>query len=151
MYFDFYHDYHISGTDYYMLNKSMSKNELFLLISGLYSSSIEKKMQTYEFITERERIISYENPKNNLAIICLFDQDKIGISLFELKKPLIFRNWTVEKILVLSINNHEDEIEVFSRVTKHIMLDYENFSKKVKDLNNNQNILPNLIKSSIKY
>ncbi|MDD3924569.1 MAG: helix-turn-helix domain-containing protein [Erysipelotrichaceae bacterium] len=151
MYFDFYHDYHISGTDYYVLNKSMSKNELFLLISGLYSSSIEKKMQTYEFITERERIISYENPKNNLAIICLFDQDKIGISLFKLKKPLIFRNWTVEKILVLSINNHEDEIEVFSRVTKHIMLDYENFSKKVKDLNNNQNILPNLIKSSIKY
>ena len=151
MYFDFYQDYHFSVNDIYHLDKKMNKNEVFLLISGLYSNDVDKKMKTYQFLCEREAIISYENPRNNLAIICLFEQDNTGISMFKLKSPLIFRNWTVEKILVLSINNHEEEIEVFSRVTKHIMLDYNHISKKIDNLAVHHNLLPSLLKTSIKY
>ncbi len=132
----------------FTLNEAATKKELFWLISGIFNRDPQKQLQTMNFINQRENMVSYENQKNNLAVIPLFEQDETGLCILKLTKPITFKNWSVDFIMVFSIRKKVRLIHFVSQFVRYAMLDPEGLKKMVSDFDREEDLLEEFIKKS---
>ena len=113
--------------------KELTKNELFQMIAGLYSTDPECQMKTAEYLNRREALVSYENPRNSLAVIILFEQHETGFCMFRMKKPVYFKNWPVDQLAVFSLQKNPELIQWTSRLIRVMMQQAERLKQIWQD------------------
>lgn len=113
--------------------KELTKNELFQMIAGLYNTDPECQMKTAEYLNRREALVSYENPRNSLAVIILFEQHETGFCMFRMKKPVYFKNWPVDQLAVFSLQKNPELIQWTSRLIRVMMQQAERLKQIWQD------------------
>ena len=111
------------------LNNKVTKNELFIMISSIYTNDINRQIEVAKYLEKRERILTYGNMAGTMTVFSFFNLDKKGITIIDLEYPIQFKNWMVNRVLVVSMGKSFEEINMVYKCVEWIMNNYIEFEE----------------------